>query len=84
MGLIYLYHSPFTLFLLGQNVSFSTVFSNVLILCSSLSVRDGFPHQYREETKLLHVLSIPESGCRDSSIGIVTRDGLDGPGFEPF
>jgi polysaccharide pyruvyl transferase WcaK-like protein len=31
---------------LGQNILFSTLFSNTLNLCSSLSVRDHVSHPY--------------------------------------
>jgi hypothetical protein len=41
-----LIHSPVTSSLLGPNILLSTLFSNTLSLCSSLSVRDQISHPY--------------------------------------
>ena len=45
-------HSPVTLFLLGPNI-FSTLFSNILSLCSSLNVSDQVSHPYKTTGKII-------------------------------
>jgi hypothetical protein len=47
-----LLHSPVTSSLLGPNIPLSTLFSNTLSLCSSLSVRDQVSHPYKKQVKL--------------------------------
>jgi hypothetical protein len=42
-----LLHSPVTPTLLGPNTPLSTLFSNTLSLCSSLSVTDQVSHTYK-------------------------------------
>jgi hypothetical protein len=46
-----LLHSPVASSLLGPNIVFSTLFSNTLSLCSSLSVRDQDSHPYKTTGK---------------------------------
>jgi hypothetical protein len=46
-----LLHSPVTSSLLGPNILLSTLFSNTLSLCSSLSVRDQVSHPYKTTGK---------------------------------
>jgi hypothetical protein len=48
-----LVHSPVTPSLLDPNIPLSTLFSNTLSLCSSLSVTDQVSHPYKT-TKQLH------------------------------
>jgi hypothetical protein len=43
-----LLHSPVPSSLLGPNILLSTLFSNTLSLCSSLSVRDQVSHPYKQ------------------------------------
>ena len=49
-------HSPpclfVTLSLLGPNIFLSTLFSNTLSLCSTLSVTDQASHSYKKETNI--------------------------------
>ena len=47
-------------------------------------MRDGFPHQYKKERKLLHILSIPEFGYQERSVGLATSYVLDGPEFQTW
>jgi hypothetical protein len=51
-------HSPIPSFLFGPNILFSTLFSNIQILLSSLNVRDQVSHPYRTTVKIifLHIL----------------------------
>jgi len=42
-----LLHSPVTSFRLGPDIFLSNIFSKPLSLCSSLTVRDRFSHQYK-------------------------------------
>src|SRR5215510_1194114 len=53
-----LLHSPVASSLLGQNILLSTLFSNTLSLCSSLSVRDQVSHPYKTtgKTTVLYTL----------------------------
>ena len=44
-------HSPVPSSLLGPNILLSTVFSNTLNLCSSLSVNDQVSHPYKTTAK---------------------------------
>jgi hypothetical protein len=46
-------HSPVTSTLLGPNILLRTLFSNTLSLCSSLSVRDQFSHQYKTTGRIM-------------------------------
>jgi hypothetical protein len=48
-----LLHSPVTPSLLGPNILLSTLFSNTLSLCSSLTVRDQVSHPYKKKHKIL-------------------------------
>ena len=48
-----LLHSPVTSSLLGQNTFLSTLFSNTLCVCSSLSVRDQVSHPYKTTGKII-------------------------------
>jgi hypothetical protein len=50
-----LLHSPVTPSLLGPNIPLSTLFSNTLSLCSSLSVRDQVSHPYKTTGKIIVV-----------------------------
>jgi hypothetical protein len=54
-----LLHSPVASSLLGPNILLSTLFSNTLNLCSSLSVRDQVSHPYRTTGKII-VLYTPQ------------------------
>jgi hypothetical protein len=47
-----LLHSLVTSSLLGPNILLSTLFSNTLSLCSSLSVRDQDSHPDKKQVKL--------------------------------
>jgi hypothetical protein len=47
-----LLHSPVASSLLGPNILVSTLFSNTLSLCSSLSVRDQVSHPYKTTGKI--------------------------------
>src|SRR5215470_7812922 len=53
-----LLHSPVASSLLGPNILHSTLFSNTLSLCSSLSVRDQVSHPYKTtgKTTVLYTL----------------------------
>src|SRR5215468_10498431 len=53
-----LLHSPVASSLLGPNILLSTLFSNTLSLCSSLSVRDQVSHPYKTtgKTTVLYTL----------------------------
>ena len=51
-----LFLSPVTSFLLGPNIFFSTLFSNTLSLCPSLSVRDQVWYQYKITGKIVLAL----------------------------
>jgi hypothetical protein len=44
-------HPPVTPSLFGPNILLSILFSNILSLCSSLTVRDHVSHPYEEEAK---------------------------------
>jgi hypothetical protein len=46
-------HPPVTSSLFGPNILFSTLFSNTLSLCSSLSVRDQVSHLYKITGKII-------------------------------
>ena len=46
-------HSTLTSFLLGQNILFSTLFSNTLSLRSSLNVTDHVSHPYTTTNKII-------------------------------
>jgi hypothetical protein len=48
-----LLHSPVASSLLGPNIILSTLFSNRLSLCSSLSVRDQVSHPYKQKCTIL-------------------------------
>jgi hypothetical protein len=48
-----LLHSHITSFLLHPNIFLSTLFSNTLSLCSSLSVRDQVSHPYKTTGKII-------------------------------
>jgi hypothetical protein len=48
-----LLHSPVASSLLGPNILLSTLFSNTLSLCSSLSVRDQVSHPYKTTDKII-------------------------------
>jgi hypothetical protein len=52
-----LLHSPVASFLLGPNILLSTLFSNTLSLCSSLSVRDHVSHPYKTTGKTRGLLT---------------------------
>jgi hypothetical protein len=45
-------HSPITSSHLGPNILLRTLFSNILSLCSSLSVRDQVTHPYKTTADL--------------------------------
>jgi hypothetical protein len=47
-----LLHSPVTSSLLDPNILLSTLFSNTLSICSSLSVRDQVSHPYKTIGKI--------------------------------
>ena len=47
------FHSPVTSSLLGPNIFFSTLFSNTLSLCPSLSVRDQVWYQYKTRGEII-------------------------------
>jgi hypothetical protein len=53
-----LHHSPVASSLLGPNILLSTLFSNTLSLCSSLSVRDQVSQPYKTtgKTTVLYTL----------------------------
>jgi hypothetical protein len=51
-SLCILLYSPVTSSLLGPNIVLSTLFSNTLSLCSSLSVRDQVSHPYKTTGKI--------------------------------
>jgi hypothetical protein len=53
-----LLHSPVASSLLGPNILLSTLFSNTLSLCSSLSVRDQVPHPYKTSGKTTVLYSL--------------------------
>ena len=46
-------HAPVTSSLLGQNILFSTLFSNTLSLCSSFNVSDQVSHPYKTIGKVV-------------------------------
>jgi hypothetical protein len=48
-----LLHSPVASSLLGPNILLSSLFSNTLSLCSSLSVRDQVSHPYKTRGKII-------------------------------
>jgi hypothetical protein len=48
-----LFHPPVTAFLLVRDILHSTLFSNILSLCSSLSVRDQISHPYTTTDKMI-------------------------------
>src|SRR5215468_6003820 len=48
-----LLHSPVASSRLGPNILLSTLFSNTLSLCSSLSVRDQVSHPYKTTGKII-------------------------------
>jgi hypothetical protein len=50
-----LLHSPVASSLLGPNILLSTLFSNTLSLCSSLSVRDQVSHPYVSPSRGLQI-----------------------------
>jgi hypothetical protein len=54
------HHSPVTSTLLGPNILLSTLFSNTLSLCSSLSVRDQVSHPYKTTGRImvLYILTL--------------------------
>jgi hypothetical protein len=52
-----LLHSPVTPSLLGPNIPLSTLLSNTLSLCSSLSVTDQVSHPYKTTTQLQFCIS---------------------------
>jgi hypothetical protein len=52
-----LLHSPVTPSLLGPNIPLSTLFSNTLSLCSSLSVTDQVSHPHKTTTQLQFCIS---------------------------
>jgi hypothetical protein len=47
LPIVQLFHSPVTSSLLGPDILLSTVFSDILSLCSSLHVRDQVSHPYK-------------------------------------
>jgi hypothetical protein len=55
---------------LGLNSLFSTLFSNALSLCSSLSVRDQLAHPYKTTGKIVCILIIKllERSCEDKRL----------------
>jgi len=57
--------SPLNSSLLGPNIHLSTLFSNILNLCSSLRVRDQVSHPYKTSAKII-VLYILIFACLDS------------------
>ena len=48
-------HSSVTWFLIGPNILLSTLFSNTLSLCSSLSVKDKAPQSYNNRQNYISV-----------------------------
>jgi hypothetical protein len=46
-------HSPVTSSLLGPNILLRTLFSNILSLCTSLSVRDQVSHPYKTTGRIM-------------------------------
>jgi hypothetical protein len=48
-------HSPVTSSLLGPNILLTTMFSNTLSLCSSLSVRDQVSHPYKPTGRIMEL-----------------------------
>jgi hypothetical protein len=46
-------HSPVTSSLLGPNILLRTLFSNILRLCSYLSVRDQVSHPYKTTGRIM-------------------------------
>ena len=48
------FHSPVTSYLLGPNILFSTLFSNTLSLCSSLSMSNQVSHLYKTRGSSLY------------------------------
>jgi len=56
MKLLIMQPSPVTSSLLGPNILLSTLFSNILNQCSSLSVRDKVSHPYK--TLIFHAIQL--------------------------
>jgi hypothetical protein len=54
-----LFHSPVASSLLGPNILLSTLFSNILSLCSSLSVRDQVSQPYKTAHKITVLYNLP-------------------------
>jgi hypothetical protein len=55
-------HSPVASSLLGPNILLSTLFLNILSLCSSLSVRDQVSHPYKTTAKITVLLRLLKLG----------------------
>jgi hypothetical protein len=53
-----LLQSPVALCLFGPNILLSTLFSNTLSPCSSLSVRDQVSHPYKTTAKIIVLYSL--------------------------
>jgi hypothetical protein len=67
-------HSPVTSSLLGPNILLSTLFSNILSLCSSLNVRDQVSHPYKTTDRImvLYILTCTFLDSRREDNGFLT------------
>jgi len=68
-----LFQPPTTSSILDPNIFFSTLFSNTLILCISLSVKDQVPHPYKWTGKIMDlyilIFKFLERSRKDKRVG---------------